>query len=130
MGLPDTSPVPKRDSMGMDYLQVYEGDQNDAGSITVSPGKQQRCGVRTTTVTVSPLARVVRAPGIVALDERRISVIALRADAFINQVNDVTTGFPGPRWCGGFRSLASRSFTSSLKTALTLIGPEAGCWNT
>jgi len=92
MGLPDTSPVPKRDSMGMDYLPVYEGDQNDAGSITVSPGKQQRSGVRTTTATVSPLARVVRAPGIVALDERRISVIALRADAFINQVNDVTTG--------------------------------------
>ena len=24
MGLPDTSPVPKKDSMGMDYIQVYE----------------------------------------------------------------------------------------------------------
>ena len=92
MGLPDTSPVPKRDSMGMDYLPVYAGDQGDAGSITVSPGKQQRSGVRTTTATEAPLARMVRAPGIVALDERRISVIALRADAFINQVNDVTTG--------------------------------------
>lgn len=92
MGLPDTSPVPKQDSMGMDYLPVYEGDQGDAGSIIVSPGKQQRSGVRTTTVTEASLARVVRAPGIVALDERRISLIALRAEAFINQVNDVTTG--------------------------------------
>lgn len=25
MGLPDTSPVPKKDSMGMDYIPVYEG---------------------------------------------------------------------------------------------------------
>jgi len=25
MGLPDTSPAPKKDSMGMDYIPVYEG---------------------------------------------------------------------------------------------------------
>src|SRR5229473_6847930 len=29
MGLPDTSPTPKKDSMGMDYLPVYEGEQDD-----------------------------------------------------------------------------------------------------
>src|SRR5580765_6215562 len=27
MGLPDTSPVPKKDSMGMAYIAVYEGGQ-------------------------------------------------------------------------------------------------------
>ena len=27
MGLPDTSPVPKKDSMGMDYIAVYEGEE-------------------------------------------------------------------------------------------------------
>ena len=27
MGLPDTSPTPKKDPMGMDYIPVYEGDQ-------------------------------------------------------------------------------------------------------
>ena len=26
MGLPDTSPTPKKDPMGMDYIAVYEGD--------------------------------------------------------------------------------------------------------
>ena len=30
MGLPDTSPVPKKDGMGMDYLPVYEGAGEDA----------------------------------------------------------------------------------------------------
>src|SRR5574340_626573 len=31
MGLPDTSPVPKKDPMGMDYVAVYEGG-NDMSS--------------------------------------------------------------------------------------------------
>lgn len=92
MGLPDTSPVPKKDSMGMDYIAVYDGEGSDDGSITVSPGKLQRTGVRTTEAMLAPLAASLRAPGLVVLDERRISIISLRADAFIETVGDVTTG--------------------------------------
>ncbi len=92
MGLPDTSPVPKKDSMGMDYIPVYESEIDDAGTIRVSPGKLQRTGVRTTQAIRGPLAMTVRAPGIVKLDERRVSVVALRADAFLEAVADVTTG--------------------------------------
>lgn len=92
MGLPDTSPVPKKDSMGMDYIPVYEGGDSDDGSVTVSPGKLQRTGVRTSEAVMAPLAASLRAPGIVVLDERKISVISLRADAFIETVADVTTG--------------------------------------
>lgn len=92
MGLPDTSPVPKKDSMGMDYIAVYEGGDSDDGSVTVSPGKLQRTGVRTSEAVLAPLAASLRAPGIVTLDERKISVISLRADAFIETVADVTTG--------------------------------------
>jgi Cu(I)/Ag(I) efflux system membrane fusion protein len=92
MGLADTSPVPKQDSMGMDYIPVYAGEGSDDGSVTVSPGKLQRTGVRTTEAVLAPLAASLRAPGIVMLDERRISVISLRADAFIETVADVTTG--------------------------------------
>src|SRR5712675_2624923 len=47
MGLPDTSPTPKKDSMGMDYLPVYEGDQYDDSSVKVSAGKLQKAGVQT-----------------------------------------------------------------------------------
>lgn len=92
MGLPDTSPVPKQDPMGMDYIPVYPGEGSDDGSVTVSPGKLQRTGVRTAEAVLAPLATSLRAPGIVMLDERRISVISLRADAFIETVADVTTG--------------------------------------
>ncbi len=45
MGLPDTSPVPKKDPMGMDYVAVYEGDDTDDGTVKLSPGKIQRAGV-------------------------------------------------------------------------------------
>ena len=31
MGLGDTSPVPKKDAMGMDYVPVYEGEEAQAG---------------------------------------------------------------------------------------------------
>jgi len=34
MGLPDTSPTPKKDPMGMDYIAVYEGEADDE---TASP---------------------------------------------------------------------------------------------
>ena len=60
MGLPDTSPVPKKDSMGMDYIAVYEGDEpNDGKSIKVSLDKVQRSGVRTE--TVEPRVQIGRA---------------------------------------------------------------------
>src|SRR5260370_2001938 len=36
MGLPDKSPTPKKDNMGMDYLPVYEGDEDDDSSVNVS----------------------------------------------------------------------------------------------
>ena len=51
MGLPDTSPVPKKDSMGMDYIAVYDGDDADDGAVRLSPGKIQRCGVKSEPAT-------------------------------------------------------------------------------
>ena len=92
MGLPDTSPVPKKDSMGMDYIPVYAGAANDDGAVSVTPGKLQRTGVRTALAVLGPLSTSVRAPGVVALDDRRVSVISLRSDAFIERVEDVTIG--------------------------------------
>ena len=92
MGLPDTSQIPKKDSMGMDYLPVYEGEDTDDGTVTLSPGKIQRTGVRTELAERRVLSRPIRAPGTIEEDERRISVIAMRTDAFIEKVEAVTTG--------------------------------------
>ena len=39
MGLPDTSPVPKKDSMGMDYLPVFadEAPPPEPGTVVLAP---------------------------------------------------------------------------------------------
>jgi Cu(I)/Ag(I) efflux system membrane fusion protein len=92
MGLPDTSPTPKKDSMGMDYIPVYEGDDSEDGSVKLSPGKIQRTGVKSEPAARRVIRTIVRAPGTIALDERRISVIAMRSESFILKVADVTTG--------------------------------------
>jgi|APThiThiocy_ev2_2_1041544.scaffolds.fasta_scaffold04276_11 Cu(I)/Ag(I) efflux system membrane fusion protein len=92
MGLPDTSPTPKKDSMGMDYIPVYEGEDEDGSSVKVTPGKLQRTGVRTEAAAKRVIVNPVRVPGTVQLDERRVSVVATRSDAFINTVASVTTG--------------------------------------
>ncbi len=92
MGLPDVSPVPKKDWMGMDYLPVYAGEQVEDKVIKLSPGRIQRSGVRTQAVVRQAISRPIRVPGTVQLDERRISVVATRSDAFVVEVASVTTG--------------------------------------
>jgi membrane fusion protein, copper/silver efflux system len=92
MGLADTSPVPKKDSMGMDYLPVYEGEDADSSTVQIAPGKIQRTGVRTEMVRSEAIVSKINAPGTIQLDERRVSVVATRSVAFIEKVADVTTG--------------------------------------
>jgi membrane fusion protein, copper/silver efflux system len=92
MGLADTSPVPKKDSMGMNYIPVYEAEDSDDGSIRLSPGKLQRTGAKSEPVMHRPIGSVIRASGTIQLDERRVSVVALRFEGFVEGVANVTTG--------------------------------------
>jgi len=92
MGLADTSPVPKKDSMGMDYIAVFEGDDADDGAVKLSPGKIQRSGARSEPAARRTIRMTVRAPGTIQLDERRISVISMRSESWVQKVANVTTG--------------------------------------
>ena len=92
MGLPDTSPVPKKDSMGMDYIPVYEGDDVDDGSVKLSPGKIQRTGVKSEPAAPRVIRTAIRAPGTIQLDERRVSVISMRSESWVQKITNVTTG--------------------------------------
>ena len=76
----------------MDYIPVYEGDDSDDGSVKLSPGKIQRTGVKSEPAARRVIRTTIRAPGTIQLDERRISVIAMRAESFVQKVADVTTG--------------------------------------
>jgi Cu(I)/Ag(I) efflux system membrane fusion protein len=94
MGLPDTSPVPKKDSMGMDYIPVYadEGGGTVPGTVTISPERIQMLGVRTEAATLRPMAHTVRAIGTVAADERRIGVVNPKFEGWIEKLLVNTTG--------------------------------------
>src|SRR5580704_13624655 len=94
MGLPDTSPVPKKDSMGMDYIPVYADKGSGAvpGTVTISPERIQMLGVRTKAASLRPMAHTVRAVGTVAADERRIGVVNPKFEGWIEQLHVSTTG--------------------------------------
>lgn len=92
MGLPDTSPTPKKDSMGMDYIPVYAGEDSDDGSVKLSPGKIQRTGVKSEPAARRVIQTTIRAPGTIQIDERRVSVISMRSETWVQKVANVTTG--------------------------------------
>ena len=93
MGLPDTSPVPKKDSMGMDYIPVYADEQQDEGKVVrVSPDRVQRSGVRTEAVEPRVIVHPVRAVGTVAHDESRLTIVAMRSEGFIEDLFVNKTG--------------------------------------
>jgi membrane fusion protein, copper/silver efflux system len=92
MGLPDTSPTPKKDSMGMDYIAVYDGEDASDGTVSISLGKLQKTGVRSEPVERRVLNLPVRAPGTIEQDERRVSIVSFRFEGFIESVENITTG--------------------------------------
>ncbi|MGE0270248.1 MAG: efflux RND transporter periplasmic adaptor subunit [Alphaproteobacteria bacterium] len=94
MGLPDTSPVPKKDPMGMDYIPVYAGEESNDGSVKVSLAKVQRLGVRTEPAVLRSMTRTLRAVGTVQLDERRLFVVNAKFEGWIEKLHVNATGQP------------------------------------
>jgi Cu(I)/Ag(I) efflux system membrane fusion protein len=94
MGLPDISKVPKKDSMGMDYIPVYAHEVGGEGdnTIKVSLDKIQRSGVRTEMVGTKTVARPVRAVGEVEHDEARLTIITVRSDGYVEDLFVDKTG--------------------------------------
>ena len=94
MGLPDTSPVPKKDAMGMDYLPVYDGEEpaSAKGTVVLPPEKVQKLGVRTEKVRLETLATVIRASAAVQVDETRQYAIAPKFEGWVKTLYANQTG--------------------------------------
>ena len=92
MGHPDTSPVPKKDSMGMDYIPVYEDEQDDGKTVKVSLDKIQRTGVRTEKIEAQTVSRTVRGVGTVQHDESLMWVVTVRSDGYVEDLFVNRTG--------------------------------------
>lgn len=91
MGLPDTSPVPKKDSMGMDYIPVY-ADADRGPIVTVAPEMIQNMGVRTAPASEVVFGRQIRAFGTVAPSPRLETVVASRVEGWIENLSVTAEG--------------------------------------
>jgi len=94
MGLPDTSPVPKKDPMGMDYVPVYEGDAESGAhaSLSLSNEKVQKLGVKSEAATMRELNRTLRVAGRIEINERRTYAISPKFEGWVERLYANITG--------------------------------------
>ncbi|MBK7649049.1 MAG: efflux RND transporter periplasmic adaptor subunit [Betaproteobacteria bacterium] len=96
MGLPDTSPTPKKDQMGMDYIPVYEGEEDGGGDsgLKISAEKIQKMGVKVEPAKLQVLDKSVRASGRIEVDESRLTTVTAKFEGYIERLYVNTTNQP------------------------------------
>jgi Cu(I)/Ag(I) efflux system membrane fusion protein len=94
MGLPDTSPVPKQDSMGMDYTPVYADEKVSNNQVKISTDKVQKLGVKTEQVLSRKMVNTVRAVGQFQFNEQRLSTVTTKFEGYIEKLYVNSTGQP------------------------------------
>jgi Cu(I)/Ag(I) efflux system membrane fusion protein len=93
MGGPATSPVPRKDSMNMDYIPVCENEAGDApDTVKISLDRVQKLGVRSEVVQERALSRTVRAFASLQFDERKQYVVAPKYSGWIEKLFVNATG--------------------------------------
>ena len=92
MGLPDTSPLPKKDAMGMDYVPVYAGEEPASGQININSDKVQKLGVKSEAAAMRELNKSLQVTGRIDIDERRIHTIAPKFEGWVENLYVNTTG--------------------------------------
>jgi RND family efflux transporter MFP subunit len=122
MGLPDTSPTPKKDSMGMDYIPVYEGEDEGGSGIKVSDEKIQRLGVRVAPVERRVLDAVVRAAGRIEIDERRLVTITPKFEGYIERLFVNSTGQAVARGTPLFEAFSPELLAAQREYAIAAAG--------
>lgn len=87
-----TSPVPRKDEMGMDYLPVHEGDTGGQttvpgmATVEIDPDRQQLIGLKTAEVTRGPVGGAWRTVGRIAMDETRVRHVNLKVPGFVERI--------------------------------------------
>ena len=91
MVLGEISQTPRKDSMGMDMVPVYEGEE-DSAAIKIDPVTVQNMGVRTALVTQGPVHRTIRTVGKIEFDETAVSEVTTRVPGWIEKLYVDSTG--------------------------------------
>ena len=129
MGLPDTSPTPKKDPMGMDYVPVYEGEADETPAtarwIKISTEKVQKLGVRTEAAELRALDKRVRAAGRIEIDERRSFAIAPKFEGYVERLHVNVTGQPVAKGQPLFEVYSPELVSAQREYAIAAQGVEA-----
>ncbi|MBL0424261.1 efflux RND transporter periplasmic adaptor subunit [Ramlibacter alkalitolerans] len=130
MGLPDTSPTPKKDPMGMDYIPVYAGEDAEAatapaGQVRMSADKVQKLGVRVEPAAMRPLARLVRASGRVEPDERRVYTVTAKFEGYVERLHVNASGQPVARGQALFEVYSPELVSAQREYAIAVQGMRA-----
>lgn len=91
MLLGEISQTPRKDSMGMDMVPVYEGEE-ESQTIAVDPVTVQKMGVRTALVTKGPLRRVIRTVGAIDYNETALADVTTKFRGWIENLYVDSTG--------------------------------------
>jgi len=91
MLLGEISQKPRKDSMGMDMVPVYEGEE-ESQTINVDPVTIQKMGVRTASVTKGPLRRVIRTVGSIDYNETALADVTTKFRGWIEKLYVDSTG--------------------------------------
>lgn len=86
-----TSPTPRQDEMGMDFVPVY-GEQGSL--VTISPSVEQNLGVRTAVAVRGSLQRRIDTVGAVEYDGSSITHLHTRAEGWIEKTSLKAVGDP------------------------------------
>lgn len=91
------SSTPARDSMGMDFLPVYDDELQQSAVagralVSLSPERRRTLGLRSEPVRRLELQRTIRTVGRVAADERRLHHVHTKLEAYIEHLYVDYTG--------------------------------------
>jgi len=91
----ETSQTPRKDSMGMDMVPVYEEETAvaaDARTIPLDPVTIQKMGIRTAIVTRGPLRRNIRTVGAIENNETTLADVNTKFKGWIEKLYVNSTG--------------------------------------
>lgn len=84
----EVKPGPGKDSMGMEMVPVYEGeDASGENTIQIDAATTQRMNLKTALVARGPVRREIRAVGAIAYDESGLRDITLKYEGWIERLH-------------------------------------------
>jgi RND family efflux transporter MFP subunit len=90
----ETSPVPAKDSMGMEMVPVYADDAAAANSsaIAIEPAMVQMMNIQTTEIARGPLRRTIRTVGTIDYNETALADVTTKFKGWIEKLDADATG--------------------------------------